>query len=117
MFNFFSRLFETPILTRERIIAAFAVAITTDAMQILLGPLGFTFADEVLDILAMILTLRLVGFHPLLLPTFVLEVLPIIDMLPTWTGCLAIVVGIRKRQQAEMKPPSESLPTGRIIDV
>jgi hypothetical protein len=38
--------------------------------------------------------MRLIGFHPLLLPTSVLEFLPLADMLPTWTGCVAIVVAL-----------------------
>ena len=50
----------------------------------------------------MILTWRLIGFHPLLLPTFVLEFLPITDLLPTWTGCVALVMALRTRQQARM---------------
>ena len=114
MFNFFPRLFESQTLTRPRIISAFAVAVATDAIQMLLGPLGITFADEVLDVIAMILTWRLLGFHVLLLPTFALEILPIVDMLPTWTGCVGIVVATRKREQAAAPP---SLPPGRVIDV
>jgi len=73
-----------------------------------LGPFGWAFADELLDVAAMILTWRLIGFHPLLLPTFVLEFLPLADMLPTWTGCVAIVVALRKRQQAAVLPPASS---------
>lgn len=114
MFNRFPRLFESPILTRQRIVSAFAVAAATDALQILMGPLGITFADEVLDVIAMILTWRLLGFHALLLPTFVLEILPIVDVLPTWTGCVGIVVAMRKRQQAA---PPTALPPGPVIDV
>jgi hypothetical protein len=114
MFNRFPRLFESPPLTRQRIVASLAVAAATDAVQLLLGPFGITFADEVLDVIAMIVTWRLLGFHALLLPTFVLEVLPIVDILPTWTGCVGIVVAMRKRQQAEQPP---ELPPGPIIDV
>jgi len=86
MLNPFPRLFETPTLTRKRIVSAFVVAAATDALQLLLGPFGFAFADEVLDVIAMFVMWRLLGFHALLLPTFLLEVLPIVDMLPTWTG-------------------------------
>ena len=114
MFNLFPRLFEAQTLTRQRIIGAFAVAVATDAIQMLLGPIGFTFADEVLDVIAMILTWRLLGFHVLLLPTFLLEFLPVIDMLPTWTGCVGIVVATRKRQQPDT---SSTLPPGPVIDV
>jgi hypothetical protein len=48
-----------------------------------LGPLGWAGADEILDVAAMILIWRAIGFHPLLLPIFVLELLPLTDMLPT----------------------------------
>ena len=93
---------------------AYATAVTADVLQLLLGPLGWAFADELLDGAAMILTWRFIGFHPLLLPTFVLEFLPVADMLPTWTGCVAIVVAIRKRQQAGVSP---HLPPGPVIDI
>jgi len=115
MLNPFPRLFETPTLTRNRIVSAFVVAAATDALQLLLGPFGFAFADEVLDVIAMFVMWRLLGFHALLLPTFLLEVLPIVDMLPTWTGCVGIVVALRKRQQ-HAEPPA-GLPPGPVIDV
>ena len=92
-------------MTPTRVRLAYAVAVTTDVLQLILGPFGWAFADEILDVAAMVLTWRLIGFHPLLLPTFALEFLPVADMLPTWTGCVAIVVVLRKRQQASMPPP------------
>jgi hypothetical protein len=105
-----------PILTPERVKYAYAVAIVTDILQVLMGPLGWLFADEVLDVMAMILLVRAIGFHALLLPTFILECLPIVDMLPAWTGCVAIVIGLRRRQQAGVPVPQTQEP-GRIIDV
>jgi len=84
--------------TRSRVKTAYAVAIATDVMQFALGPFGWTFVDEILDVIALILTTRLLGFHPLLLPTFVLELVPIVDVLPTWTACVALVVATRKNQ-------------------
>lgn len=114
VFKAFLGRFQSPVLTQRRVRLAYAVAVTTDALQLLLGPFGWAFADELLDVAAMILTWRLIGFHPLLLPTFALEFLPVADMLPTWTGCVAIVVALRKRQQARMAPPPGP---GPIIDV
>src|SRR3989475_8949173 len=99
------RLFQSPDLTPGRVRFAYAVAVSTDLLQLLLGPFGWAFADELLDVAAMTLTWRLIGFHPLLLPTFILEFLPLADMLPTWTGCVAIVVALRKRQQTIVLPP------------
>lgn len=86
------------VLTRSRIRSAYGIAIVTDILQFALGPFGWMFADEILDALAMILTTRVLGFHPLLLPTFVLELVPVADLLPTWTGCVALVIAMRKRQ-------------------
>jgi hypothetical protein len=112
--NFFQQLVQAPFLTRSRIGGAYAIAVAADLVQFMLGPLGWVFADELVDIVAMVLIWRLIGFHPFLLPTFVLEFLPVSDMLPTWTGCVFIVVAIRKRQQAANPV---SMPPGRVIDV
>ncbi len=105
-------MFQTPVLTRNRVRLAYAVAVTADALQILLGPLGWAFADEIIDVAAMFLTWRAIGFHPLLLPTFALEFIPLVDMLPTWTACVALVVSLRKKQQT-----AGSQSQGPVIDV
>ena len=85
-------------LSRSRIRAAYTVAIATDVLQLGLGPFGWAFLDEILDVGAMLIMTRLLGFHPLLLPTFVLEFVPVMDMLPTWTGCVALVVATRRTE-------------------
>ena len=104
--------FKAPILTRQRVRLAYIVAIATDLLQLVLGPIGWAGADEVLDVVAGVAMWRLLGFHPLLLPTFMLEFLPLTDMLPTWTACVALVVATRKAREDEMPPPP-----GPVIDV
>jgi len=103
-------------LTRSRIGLAFAVAMAADVMQFALGPLGWTFLDEGLDVVAMIAVSLLIGFHPLLLPTFLLEALPLVDMLPTWTACVAVVVALRKRAQAAAAARGHD-PSSKVIDI
>jgi hypothetical protein len=93
---------------------AYAVAVIVDVAQFALGPLGWTFADEILDVATMALTWRLIGFHPLLLPTFVLEIVPIADLLPAWTACVALVVALRRKQQASLRQPPAP---GPVIDI
>src|SRR5437667_5227297 len=66
MSKVFQRIFPSPVLTRERVRLALAVAVATDVLQLALGPFGWAFADELLDVAAMTLTWRLIGFHPLL---------------------------------------------------
>jgi hypothetical protein len=107
-------LFRAPYLTRERVWLAYGIAVAADVVQLLLGPLGWAFADELVDVATMALTWRVIGFHPLLLPTFALEFLPVADLLPTWTGCVALVVTLRKREQAAAPQPAAP---GPVIDV
>ena len=104
-------IFQTPPLTPGRTRLAYAVAVATDVLQFMAGPVGWTFADELLDVVTMIVMWRILGFHPLLLPTFALEFLPVADMLPTWTGCVALVVALRKKQHVVSHQP------GEVIDV
>ena len=112
MTSFFSRLLEAPALTSARVRWAYVIAMTTDLLQLLLGPFGWAFADEALDVAAMILISRTLGFHVMLLPTFALEFLPFTDMLPTWTGCVAVVVALRRRQELATTPAP-----GPVIDI
>ena len=96
-----------PVLTKQRIWFAFIVAVLTDVIQLVLGPFGWLFVDEGLDVVAMILISKAIGFHVLLLPTFVIEFIPGPDMLPTWTGCTAAVLMLRKRSETQVPPPIE----------
>ena len=96
-----SGVFRAPVLTRRRVWLAFVVAVVADGLQFLfasLGPIGW-FLDEVIDVIAMILASGLLGFHFLFLPTFVVEFVPVVDMLPTWTACVSAVVLLRRRGQ------------------
>ena len=85
-------------VTPANVRLAYAVAVSVDIGQFVLGPFGWAGFDEILDAVAMVIISRLIGFHPLLLPTFLLEFVPFTDMLPTWTGCVALVVRARKQQ-------------------
>lgn len=100
----FNRLFRTPPLTRVRIIIALAVAVIADGLQFLLGPFGWAFVDQGIDVLAMGLTSWAVGFHWLFLPTFIMELVPVLEDLPTWTGCMITVIALRKHNQTTPTP-------------
>ncbi|HMP85021.1 MAG TPA: hypothetical protein PKA41_20210 [Verrucomicrobiota bacterium] len=89
---------EPPPLTPLRMALALGLAMVADGLQMALGPLGWVGAVQVIDVVAAIATFCILGFHILLLPTFVVELFPIVDMLPTWTGCVAAVIALRKRE-------------------
>lgn len=93
--------------------AAYAVAVAADGLQLILGPVGWAFGDEAIDVVAMVAESALIGFHPLLLPTFVLELFPVADLLPSWTACVALVVALRRHEHRDPPPPVD----GPVIDV
>jgi hypothetical protein len=99
-----------PKLTKTRIILALAIATLTDGLQFLLGPLGCLLIDDVIDVITMVLTSLVLGFHWLLLPTFVLKLVPLADDLPTWTACVAAVIVLRKHEQRTATPPPGEKP-------
>lgn len=120
-------LFQPRPLTRSRVALALSIAAVMDAIQIGMGPFGWAFFDQGADVVAMIATSLLIGFHPLLLPTFVIELFPGVDVMPTWTGCVAAVLLLRRRSspppvveptpEAQPRARKGPEPTGPIIDV
>jgi hypothetical protein len=98
---------EKPKLSQQRILAAFAIAIMADAIQIPMTAATATgifaapgeLTDFMMDCVVMVATSALLGFHWLLLPTMFIEVIPGLDMLPTWTACVALVVRERRKEQ------------------
>lgn len=100
-------MFKSPPMTRTRMRLAIIFAVAADALQFALGPAGWVGAVQVIDVLAMVLTMATVGFHVLLLPTFVIELFPLLDMAPTWTGCVLAVIALRRRGES---PPDTSIP-------
>ena len=99
-------------LTRGKVGLAFALAILVDIIQIpaniaffaaTLATLGLDIPggvalDLTVDTVTACVMSGLLGFHWALLPTFVIELIPGIEMAPTWTGCVAYVCHVRKKQ-------------------
>lgn len=71
---------------------AWLIAIAADAIQI--GALPFfaegamSPADTVLDLAVAAVLARLLGWHWALLPTFAAELVPGLDLFPTWTAAV-----------------------------
>jgi hypothetical protein len=86
-------------------ILALAVAVIADGLQFIFGPVPLV--DQAIDVVAFGLTMWAIGFHLLLLPTFAVEFIPGVDMLPTWTACVIAVIALRKREQNAVPPPPQ----------
>lgn len=115
--NKFNRLFRVPKLTRFRIVLALVLAVFADGLQLLLGPVGWVFGDQIIDCVAMILISRVIGFHILLLPTFVIELVPVLEDVPTWTACTVAVIALRKREQRVAPPLISKPPEKQTIEI
>lgn len=91
-------------LSKPRKVIALCVALGLDAMQIGLFPLfgeGFASpANDVVDGLAFIFFWRLIGWHIAFLPALIIEVIPVIDLAPTWT--IAVLIATRTRQEPQV---------------
>jgi hypothetical protein len=83
---------------------ALAAAVVADGAQLLLGPLGWAFGDQLIDVAGMLLVSWLIGFHWLLLPTFVLELVPVANEFPTWTACVVAVIALHRHR--DKTPPA-----------
>jgi len=99
----FAKLLTPPALTPWRVRIAYASAVSGDLVQLALGPLGWVWVDQGIDVAVMLVVMPAIGFHPLLLPTFVLELIPMADMLPTWTACVALVIKLRRIKEARVE--------------
>ncbi len=97
-------------MSREQKLA-WAVAMIADAVQIVLWPFFFAGAafpgDDILDLVVGVALWRLLGWHWALLPAFAAELIPGIDLLPTWTATVMFMT----RSQVRSKEP-EVLPPG-----
>lgn len=107
-------------LTAGKAAVAISAGVIADIAQLplTLGVLSgiFSIESEALDLLIDVfmggLTMGLLGFHWALLPTCILEAIPVADAAPTWTACVSYVVW-RRKQQGRFEPSSMSRNLGR----
>lgn len=98
--------------SRRRIIAARLLAVAADAVQLGMIPLFVGGAasplNDALDLAVGAAMVWLLGWNWLFLPTFVAELIPFVDIAPTWT----IAALIATRQAKALPPASVSAGTG-----
>lgn len=72
--------------------AALVVALAADAVQWVLLPLFVpglpSIWDTALDVVVAMIVIRLVGWHPAFLPAGVAELVPGLDLFPSWTAAV-----------------------------
>ena len=91
---------------------AWLIAIAADAIQIGALPFfaegGLSAADTILDLAVAAILVRLLGWHWALLPSFAAELIPGIDLFPTWTAAVFFMT----RRPTVSEDGAEVLPPG-----
>lgn len=114
---------ETVPLSPARITAAFAVAVGADILQLPLTAMSLTgfltvpaeLFDLLLDgVVCIVLSVLLGGFHWLLIPAFLVEAIPFVDALPTWTATVGALVLLRKQEASRAKAATTVVPAMEI---
>lgn len=109
-------------LDRKKVIAARTIAVIADAVQIGLMPLflegALSTANDVLDVAVALAMTALVGWHWAFLPAFVTELVPFLDLVPSWTAAVFIAtrnsgVPIDAKDVTPLSTPPTSLPPAK----
>ena len=94
---------------------AWIIAIVADLLQIVLLPFfgwgGFSPVVDGLDFAVAIAMVTLLGWHLAFLPTVIAEVVPGLNLIPTWTAAVFFVT--RRRKLADQVPRKELPPNTR----
>jgi hypothetical protein len=106
-------------LDRKKVIAARAIAVVADAVQIGLLPLfmegALSTANDVLDVVVAVALTALVGWHWAFVPAFLTELVPVLDLVPSWTA--AVFIATRNSgvpiDAKDVTPAQPSLPAGK----
>jgi hypothetical protein len=92
-------------ITKGKARAALAIAMVADVVQLGLFPLlelPLLWLNEAIDVAVAIVMLGLLGWHWALLPTLLVELVPALNLFPTWTAAVIYIT-----RQAGVAPAQE----------
>ena len=89
--------------------AALTIAVLADAIQVGVFPLfgagALSPLDDLLDVAVAWLLTKLLGWHWAFLPTFVAELVPGLDLVPSWTLAVIYVTRSMPKEETTTEPP------------
>jgi hypothetical protein len=100
---------------RSTLVAAFAVAICADLIEIGFGAIfseGFVSPfDDFMDAVVCVILTAMLGWHIAFIPSFLFKLIPMVDLAPTWT--IAVLIASRGLRSTTAKdvtsPPTINL--------
>jgi hypothetical protein len=105
-------------MTPGRVFAARAIAIAADFLQIVVFPAfsegGVSPLDAGLDVAVAGLMTFLVGWHWAFLPSFAAELVPLVDLVPTWTAAVFIATRPSRRAGRSARSRESAGPESRV---
>jgi hypothetical protein len=104
-------------MTPRRVLIARVIAVAVDLSQFALLPAELTPLNNGIDVVTALTMLGLVGWNWAFLPTFLAELVPFVDLVPSWT--LAVMFATRgpKAPDSPGAPPPPALPpSGQVRD-
>jgi hypothetical protein len=109
------------LISPGRLRAARALAVGADFLQVALLPIfvegWLSPVNNVLDVVVAIAMIRLLGWHWAFAPAFVSELVPVMDLVPTWTAAVFIATAGRATAAPEAAAPAAlpSPPSGKAL--
>ncbi len=104
-------------MTPGRVRAARGIAIAADFLQIVVFPVflpgAASIVNDALDAAVALAMLALVGWHWAFLPTFLAELVPFFDLVPTWTAAVFFATRGGASPKSDIAGPRG---TGPVID-
>jgi len=96
-------------LDRRKVIAARTIAVMADAVQVGLLPLflegALSAVNDVLDVAVAGILTALVGWHWAFVPSFVAELVPVLNLVPSWTAAVFIATRNSSAAVSAAEPP------------
>lgn len=97
-----------PLTREQRVVVARTLAVVADAVQLGLWPMfvpgAWSALNDALDVVVGAALVLLVGWHWSFVPSFVAELVPMVDLVPSWTA--AVLLATRGTGPAPAAPVS-----------
>lgn len=106
---------------RSTVIAAFMIAVCADLLEMAFGMIfaeGFASPlNDVMDVVVCFILTAMLGWHLSFIPSFLVKLIPVGDLAPTWTIAVLIATRAGHIAEKEEEPPIIGAKKPGVVDV